>query len=81
VAGVPGLAKSLVIRSIAEAMRLDFRRIQFTPDLVPSDITRTAILEEDTAAGVRPVRFVRGPVRPPRGGAGGHPPGGAPGAS
>jgi MoxR-like ATPase len=61
--GVPGLAKTLVIRSIAEAMRLDFRRIQFTPDLVPSDITGTEILEEDTAAGgtgKRSFRFVRG---------------------
>ena len=63
--GVPGLAKTLVIRSIAEAMRLDFRRIQFTPDLVPSDITGTEILEEDSAAGgtgKRSFRFVRGPV-------------------
>ena len=63
--GVPGLAKTLVIRSIAEAMRLDFRRIQFTPDLVPSDITGTEILEEDSVAGgtgKRSFRFVRGPV-------------------
>jgi MoxR-like ATPase len=63
--GVPGLAKTLVIRSIAEAMRLDFRRIQFTPDLVPSDITGTEILEEDSVAGgtgKRSFRFVRGPI-------------------
>jgi MoxR-like ATPase len=60
--GVPGLAKTLLIRSIAEAMQLEFRRIQFTPDLVPSDITGTEIMEEDTATGARKFRFVRGPV-------------------
>ena len=60
--GVPGLAKTLMIRSIAEAMHLDFRRIQFTPDLVPSDITGTEILEEDSATGHRAFRFVRGPI-------------------
>ncbi|HXE57395.1 MAG TPA: MoxR family ATPase [Gemmatimonadales bacterium] len=60
--GVPGLAKTLLIRSIAEAMRLEFRRIQFTPDLVPSDITGTEILEEDAASGRRQFRFVRGPI-------------------
>ena len=60
--GVPGLAKTLMIRSVAEAFHLDFRRIQFTPDLVPSDITGTEILEEDTATGARSFRFVRGPV-------------------
>ncbi|HEU4630685.1 MAG TPA: MoxR family ATPase [Gemmatimonadaceae bacterium] len=60
--GVPGLAKTLMIRSVAEAMHLDFRRIQFTPDLVPSDITGTEILEEDHATGAREFRFVRGPV-------------------
>ena len=60
--GVPGLAKTLMIRSVAEAMRLDFRRIQFTPDLVPSDITGTEILEEDTHTGARAFRFVQGPV-------------------
>jgi len=60
--GVPGLAKTLMIRSIADAMRLDFRRIQFTPDLVPSDITGTEIMEEDPATGTRSFRFVRGPV-------------------
>jgi MoxR-like ATPase len=60
--GVPGLAKTLLIRSIAEAMQLEFRRIQFTPDLVPSDITGTEIMEEDHATGARDFRFVRGPV-------------------
>lgn len=59
--GVPGLAKTLMIKSISDAMRLDFRRIQFTPDLVPSDITGTEILEEG-ANGSRAFRFVRGPV-------------------
>jgi MoxR-like ATPase len=60
--GVPGLAKTLMIRSVADAMRLEFRRIQFTPDLVPSDITGTEILDEDTSTGARSFRFVRGPV-------------------
>ena len=60
--GVPGLAKTLMIRSIAEAMRLDFHRIQFTPDLVPSDITGTEIMEEDSVTGTRSFRFVRGPI-------------------
>ena len=60
--GVPGLAKTLMIRSVAEAMHLEFRRIQFTPDLVPSDITGTELLEEDTRTGSRTFRFVRGPV-------------------
>jgi MoxR-like ATPase len=60
--GVPGLAKTLMIRSIAEALSLDFRRIQFTPDLVPSDITGSEILEEDSATGARRFRFVRGPI-------------------
>ncbi len=60
--GVPGLAKTLMISSIAQAMQLDFRRIQFTPDLVPSDITGTEILEEDSATGARTFRFARGPI-------------------
>ena len=60
--GVPGLAKTLMVRSLAEAVHLDFRRIQFTPDLVPSDITGTEILEEDSASGARSFRFVHGPV-------------------
>jgi len=62
VVGVPGLAKTLMIRSVAEAMHLEFRRVQFTPDLVPSDITGTEILEEDQATGARAFRFVKGPV-------------------
>jgi MoxR-like ATPase len=60
--GVPGLAKTLMIRSVAEALALEFRRIQFTPDLVPSDITGSELLEEDAATGARAFRFVRGPV-------------------
>ncbi len=60
--GVPGLAKTMMIRAVAEAMALDFRRIQFTPDLVPSDITGTELLEEDSQTGHRSFRFVRGPV-------------------
>jgi len=60
--GVPGLAKTLMVRSLAEAVHLEFRRIQFTPDLVPSDITGTEILEEDSASGSRSFRFVHGPV-------------------
>ena len=60
--GVPGLAKTLMVRSLSEAVHLDFRRIQFTPDLVPSDITGTEILEEDAATGSRSFRFVRGPI-------------------
>jgi MoxR-like ATPase len=60
--GVPGLAKTLMVRSLAEAVHLGFHRIQFTPDLVPSDITGTEILEEDSATGARSFRFVRGPI-------------------
>jgi MoxR-like ATPase len=60
--GAPGLAKTLLVRSVAEAMHLDFRRIQFTPDLVPSDITGTELLDEDQETGQKSFRFVRGPV-------------------
>ena len=60
--GVPGLAKTLMIRSVSEAMHLDFRRIQFTPDLVPSDITGTEVMEEDAATHARAFRFVKGPI-------------------
>jgi len=60
--GVPGLAKTLMVRSLARAVHLEFRRIQFTPDLVPSDITGTEILEEDSATGARSFRFVHGPI-------------------
>jgi MoxR-like ATPase len=60
--GVPGLAKTLLIRSIAEATHLAFRRVQFTPDLVPSDVTGTEIMEEDPLTRKREFRFVQGPV-------------------
>jgi len=60
--GVPGLAKTLLIRTLADALHLDFKRIQFTPDLMPSDITGTEVLEEDQATGRRDFRFVRGPI-------------------
>ena len=60
--GVPGLAKTLMIRTIAEAVDLTFRRIQFTPDLMPSDIVGTEILEEEHATGRRFFKFVHGPV-------------------
>ncbi|MDG2424119.1 MAG: MoxR family ATPase [Phycisphaerales bacterium] len=62
VVGVPGLAKTLLIRSIAEALKLDFSRIQFTPDLMPSDMTGTEVIEEDRTTGTRQLRFVPGPV-------------------
>ena len=60
--GVPGLAKTLMISSLARLLGLEFGRIQFTPDLMPSDITGTEILEEDQTTGKRVMRFVRGPV-------------------
>jgi MoxR-like ATPase len=60
--GVPGLAKTLFVHSLARSLELSFSRIQFTPDLMPSDITGTEILEEDTATGRRQFTFVRGPV-------------------
>src|SRR5262249_56234231 len=60
--GVPGLAKTLMVRSVAEAVHLGFHRIQFTPDLVPTDITGTEILEEDSATGTRTFRFAPGPA-------------------
>jgi MoxR-like ATPase len=59
--GVPGLAKTLIVRSLAEILDLSFQRIQFTPDLMPSDVTGTEILEE-SAEGKREFRFVAGPV-------------------
>ncbi len=61
VVGVPGLAKTLMVRTIARAMALDFKRIQFTPDLMPSDITGTEILQDDHAGG-RSFKFMKGPV-------------------
>jgi MoxR-like ATPase len=60
--GVPGLAKTLLISTLADALDLKFSRIQFTPDLMPSDITGTEVLEEDRTTGRRAVPFVRGPV-------------------
>jgi MoxR-like ATPase len=60
--GVPGLAKTLLIRTLAEAVDLSFRRIQFTPDLMPTDILGTDVLEEDHATGRRFFKFTRGPV-------------------
>jgi MoxR-like ATPase len=60
--GVPGLAKTLMIASIAQLLSLTFRRIQFTPDLMPSDITGTEILDEEEGTGRRTMRFVKGPV-------------------
>jgi MoxR-like ATPase len=60
--GVPGLAKTLLISTLAETLNLSFQRIQFTPDLMPSDITGTDVLEEDHATGRRTFRFIRGPL-------------------
>ena len=62
ITGVPGVAKTLLVASLAKIMKLSFKRIQFTPDLMPSDITGTEILEEDTTTGRRELKFVRGPV-------------------
>jgi len=60
--GVPGLAKTLLIRSLGRALALSFNRIQFTPDLMPSDITGTEIIEEDSATGKRRLEFLPGPI-------------------
>jgi MoxR-like ATPase len=60
--GVPGLAKTLLVSTIAEALDLSFNRVQFTPDLMPGDITGTELVEEDPATGHRSFRFVPGPV-------------------
>jgi len=60
--GVPGLAKTLLISTVAEVLNLSFNRIQFTPDLMPSDITGTDVLEEDHTTGKRAFRFVQGPI-------------------
>ena len=60
--GVPGLAKTLLIQTLAEVLDLSFGRIQFTPDLMPSDITGSDVLEEDRTTGRRVFRFIRGPV-------------------
>jgi MoxR-like ATPase len=60
--GVPGLAKTLLIRTLADSLSLEFRRIQFTPDLMPSDITGTEVIEEDRKSGTREFRFLKGPM-------------------
>lgn len=62
ITGAPGLAKTLLIRTIAQILDLDFKRIQFTPDLMPSDITGTEIIDEDRATGHRELRFIPGPI-------------------
>ena len=60
--GVPGLAKTLLVQTLADALELDFSRIQFTPDLMPTDITGTEVIEEDRTTGRRVFRFVKGPI-------------------
>lgn len=60
--GVPGLAKTLLVSSLAEATHLSFKRIQFTPDLMPSDVTGTEIIQEDPATRERQYKFLPGPV-------------------
>jgi len=60
--GVPGLAKTLMIHTLADALNLTYNRIQFTPDLMPSDITGTEVIQEDKATGVRQFKFLRGPI-------------------
>jgi len=60
--GVPGLAKTLMIHTLADALNLSYNRVQFTPDLMPSDITGTEIIQEDKATGVRQFKFLKGPI-------------------
>ena len=60
--GVPGLAKTLMVSSLAQCLELQFARIQFTPDLMPSDITGTEVIQEDRASGTRGFKFLRGPI-------------------
>src|SRR5689334_6609450 len=60
--GVPGLAKTLLIKTLAQAVDLKFNRIQFTPDLMPSDIIGTEVIEEDRSTGKRVIRFIPGPI-------------------
>jgi MoxR-like ATPase len=62
ITGVPGLAKTLLIKSFGEILDLTYKRIQFTPDLMPADITGIDVLEEDTSTGKRSIRFVKGPI-------------------
>ncbi len=60
--GVPGLAKTLLVSTLAQTLRLTFKRIQFTPDLMPSDITGTEVIYQDVAKGTREFRFLKGPI-------------------
>ncbi len=60
--GVPGLAKTLMVRTLADAVSLSFNRIQFTPDLMPADITGTEVIQEDKSTGAREFRFLEGPI-------------------
>ena len=60
--GVPGLAKTLMVSTLAKTLHLDFNRIQFTPDLMPSDITGTEVIQEDKASGTRNFKFLKGPI-------------------
>eukprot|EP00913_Durusdinium_trenchii_P011148 g10470.t1 len=60
--GVPGLAKTLMVRTLADTLGLSFSRIQFTPDLMPADITGTEVIQEDKSSGARDFRFLKGPV-------------------
>src|SRR5205807_5112829 len=62
IVGVPGLAKTLLIQTLAQVVALNFKRIQFTPDLMPSDITGTDLIQEDTATGKRQMVFAPGPI-------------------
>jgi len=62
ITGAPGLAKTLLIRSVAQILDLQFRRVQFTPDLMPADIIGTEIIEEDRGSGHRELRFISGPI-------------------
>ena len=62
ITGLPGTAKTLLVRTLAQTLGLVFKRIQFTPDLMPSDITGTDIIEEDTTTGHRTWTFVPGPI-------------------
>ena len=60
--GVPGLAKTLIISTIAKTLSLDVTRIQFTPDLMPSDVTGSGVIQEDRMSGTRALHFVKGPI-------------------
>src|SRR6058998_54512 len=62
ITGMPGTAKTLLVRTLAQTLGLAFKRIQFTPDLMPSDMTGTDIIEEDSATGHRTWTFVKGPI-------------------